>query len=59
MLESDFYMVLVIGRIDYDIEFYLNKYWIIVNCSLIVVEGKVVGVVFSFCFCDEINEFIE
>ncbi len=41
--ESDLYTVLATGRTDHDIEFYLNKHWIIANRSPIVVEGKVVG----------------
>ncbi|MEZ9231468.1 ATP-binding protein [Vibrio amylolyticus] len=57
--DSDLSVVLETGKIDHDIDIFLNNKKLIANRSPIIVDGIVVGAVSSFRLRDEINVLSE
>ncbi|OIQ26428.1 sensor histidine kinase [uncultured Vibrio sp.] len=57
--DSDLSVVLETGKVDHDIDIFLNNQKLIANRSPIIVDGVVVGAVSSFRLRDEINVLSE
>ncbi|MEZ8823720.1 ATP-binding protein [Vibrio amylolyticus] len=57
--DSDLSVLLETGKIDHDIDIFLNNQKLIANRSPIIVDGVVVGAVSSFRLRDEINVLSE